>query len=111
MSRKRHSPFESPSEHLVSRRQATRLVRNFLLLAGLWVLLLDQVGEPLLRWEYSYRRGDPNKSPLNATYYGLSGRYESGELGYTGGYPVVFFSRPDPPLWQRACDGISSILP
>ncbi|TWT43474.1 hypothetical protein [Botrimarina hoheduenensis] len=105
------SPFESPSRYLISWRQIVRLVRNALIVGAVVVLLIDQVGEPLLRWEYRYRRGDPDRRPLAATYYGLSGRYESCQQCYSDGLPVVLFAQPEPPLWRRAADKVRSLLP
>lgn len=108
---KRRSPFESPSRHLVGRRKAVRCVRNVLIVGAVLVALVDQVGEPLLRWEYRYRRGDPNRTPVSATYIGLSGRYASCQLCRASGHPVVLFSRPNPSLWQQGTAQVRSLLP
>lgn len=96
---------------MICSRQAARFVRNCLLIGAVLVLLIDQVGEPLLRWEYRYRGSSSNRQILDATYYGFSGRYESGVLDTPDGYPVVLFSRLEPPLWQRVTGKLRSMIP
>ncbi|TWT86729.1 hypothetical protein Mal64_35580 [Pseudobythopirellula maris] len=98
------SPFESPSQCLISWRQVVRRVRNVLIVGAVLGLLIDRVGEPLLRWEYRYRGSRAHPQILNATYVGLRGRVESDGLDGAGDCPLVLFVRPDPPLWRRVTD-------
>jgi hypothetical protein len=107
----RRSPFESPSQKLLGTRQIVRFLRNGLIVAAVTVLLIDQVGEPMLRWEYRYRGSSSNPHIINATYLGVRGRIESGALDHVGDCPLVLFAKPNPPLWRQASDRVLSLLP
>lgn len=106
---KHRSPFESPSRQLVSRRKVVWCVRNVLIVGAVLVVLVEQVGEPLLRWEYRYRGQSSNPTIFSATYIGVRGRVESADLN-AGDCPVVLFVQPNPPLWRQASDRVLSLL-
>lgn len=104
--RQRRSPFESPSQKLISLRAIRRAMRNWLIVAAAVALLIDLVGEPLLRWEYRYRGRRSDPYILDATYVGVSGRLEASAGEYAEGCPLVLFVKPSPPLWRRATQSI-----
>lgn len=109
--RNRRSPFESPSQKLISTRTIRRIVRNWLIVITAVLLLIDLAGEPLLRWEYRYRGRRSDPYIFDATYVGFSGRLEASAGEYADGCPLVLFVKPSPPLWRRATQSLLSLVP
>lgn len=91
------TPFDRPGGPRAALRHGVRL----LVVMVTVVVLVDMLGEPLLRWEYRYRGPHSDPTILSGTYYGFSGRHEVWAGEHAHGCPLILWRRPEPPLHRR----------
>jgi len=85
-------------------RRLRRLIRNVLFLVVVPMVVVDDVGEPLVRWNYRYEGNRQQVVYLDATYIGLSGSRKVYADQFGKGCPLVLFIKPETPLWRRMAD-------
>ncbi|MEE4213295.1 MAG: hypothetical protein V2I43_28960 [Parvularcula sp.] len=74
------------------------LIVGVLVVIGL-IVFLEAVGEPILRWEYSYSPiGGGRKIVHSGTYVGVSGTHRVVSGQYADGCPLIVFRDLNQPL-------------